>query len=188
MNKVSDPVNQTLGEFRAYLETLTFIQIDPRLLSEFSMSDLIQNTLLEAWRDLERIEALDADGRKRWLRRMLVHNLIEQIERCKAKKRDFRLKQSLEAAAEESSCRLRIWMEEEDTPPIERLARQEKALRVLEALSQLPERERKALILQQYHGWTLDQIAERLECTTNAVAGLQARGRARLREPLGDLG
>ena len=118
---------------------------------------------------------------------MLVHNLIEEIERCKAKKRDFRLKQSLEAAAEESSCRLQIWLEAEDTPPIELLARQEKALRVLEALSRLPAREREALILQQYHGWTLDQIAGHLECTTNAVAGLQARGRARLREPLGDL-
>ena len=58
----ADPVNQALEEFRAYLETLTFIRIDPRLHSEFSMSDIIQNTLLEAWRDLERIEALDADA------------------------------------------------------------------------------------------------------------------------------
>jgi RNA polymerase sigma-70 factor (ECF subfamily) len=188
MNKASDPVNQALGEFRAYLETLTFVQIDPRLLSEFSMSDIIQNTLLEAWRDLERIEALDADGRKRWLRKMLVHNLIEQIERCKAKKRDFRLKQSLEAAADESSYRLRGWLVAEDSSPGERLARQEETLRLLEALSKLDSRQREALILQQYHHWTLAQIAEHLGCTTGAVAGLHARGLKELRHYLPDLG
>jgi DNA-directed RNA polymerase specialized sigma24 family protein len=40
--------------------------------------------------------------------------------------------------------------------------------------------------LQQYHGWKLAQIAEHLQCTANAVAGMQARGRARLRELLAD--
>jgi RNA polymerase sigma-70 factor (ECF subfamily) len=177
----TEAVNLALGEVRAYLETLTFIQINPRLLSEFSMSDIVQNTLLEAWRDWERIEALGADQRKRWLRKMLIHNLIEQIEHCKAGKRDFRLKQSLEAVAAESSCRLHGWLAAEDTSTSGEAARREEALRVLEALSQLPPREREALILQQYHGWKLAQIGEHMGCTSSAVAGLHARGLARLR-------
>jgi RNA polymerase sigma-70 factor (subfamily 1) len=178
-----DAVNRALGEYRAYLETLTFIQMDPRLRSKISMSDIVQKTLVEAWCAVQRIEALDAPGRKRWLRKMLVNNLLDEIRRW------LRLppEQALEFAANESSFRLQDWLGAEETPPIDRLERQEKKLRVLEALSQLPEREREALILQQYHGWKLDQIAEHLKCTTNAVAGLQARGRARLREPLGDL-
>jgi RNA polymerase sigma-70 factor (ECF subfamily) len=177
-----------MEEFRAYLETLTFIQVDPRLNSVFSMSDIIQNTLLEAWRDWQRIEALDADGRKRWLRKMLVHNLTDEIERCRAGKRDFRRKRSLEAAAEESSCRLRNWLTAEDTPPVERLVRQEEGLRLLEALSKLDPRQREALILQKYHGWKLAQIAEHLGCTTGAVAGLHAHGLKKLRQYLTDLG
>jgi RNA polymerase sigma-70 factor (subfamily 1) len=179
-----DPANQPLEEYRAYLETLASIQIDPRLRSEFSMSDIIQNTLLEAWRDLERIEKLDADARKCWLRRMLVNNLREKIEYCRAKKRDFRRKQSLGAALEESSCRLQNWLAVEDTPPVERLARQEEALRLLEALSKLDARQREALILQKYHGWTLAQIAEHLGCTIGAVAGLHAHGVKALRKHL----
>ena len=71
MPGLPDATNQALVEFRAYLETLTLIQIDPRLRSNFNMSDIVQNTLVEAWRDLERIQALDADARKRWLRRVL---------------------------------------------------------------------------------------------------------------------
>src|SRR6516162_10942995 len=100
-----DAVNQALGEYRAYLETLTCIQIDPRLRSKFGMSDVIQNTLVEALQDLERLQALDAEGRKRWLRRMLVNNLLEEIAHWKTQKCDVLREQSLGAAASESSCR-----------------------------------------------------------------------------------
>jgi RNA polymerase sigma-70 factor (ECF subfamily) len=183
----ADAVNAVLEEFRAYLETLTFIQIDPRLRSKFGLSDVVQETLLEAYRDLERIRALDPDSRKRWLRRMLVNNLLETVERWRAGRRDARLEQSLEAAAQESSCRLRNWLVAEDTSPSERAAGEEEALRLLEALAQLDVRQREALIQQKYHGRTLAEIAEHLGCTVGAVAGLQARGLERLRRILPDM-
>jgi RNA polymerase sigma-70 factor (ECF subfamily) len=183
----SDAVNQALEEYRAYLETLTFIQIDPRLRGKFGMSDIVQQTLLEAWQELERLQALDDAGRKRWLRRMLVNNLLDEIEKWRAQARDPRREQSLEAAADESSCRLQSWLAAEDTSPSERLAEQEEALRLLEALSQLDARQREALILQKYHGQTLAQIAEQLGCTTGAVAGLHARGLQELRRLLPDM-
>ncbi len=175
MNGSGDPVNQALEEFRAYLETLTFIQIDPRLRGKFGLSDVIQNTLWEAYRDLSRIQGLDDAGRKRWLRRMLVNNLLEEIDRWRAERRDAYRERSLEAAADESSCRLRDWIIAEDSSPGERAERQEQRLRVLEALTKLDPRQREALILQQYHGWTLAQIAAHLGCTAGAVAGLHAR-------------
>jgi len=84
MSPQPDPVNRTLEQFRAYLECLTFITIDPRLRRRFGFSDLIQKTLVEAWHTLGRIEALEPEAQKRWLRRMLVHNLLEQIDKEKA--------------------------------------------------------------------------------------------------------
>src|SRR6516165_7790716 len=100
----TDTVNQDLEELRAYLETLTFIQIDPRLRSKFSLSEVVQNTLVKAWRDLERIRALDTEGRKCWLRQMLVNNLRDKAREVTAACRDGRLDRSLEEAAAESSC------------------------------------------------------------------------------------
>ena len=182
----SDECNRLMEEFRAYLETLSFIQVDPRLQSEFSLSDIVQNTLLEAWRDLKRIEPLDADGRKRWLRKMLVNNLKEEIAPVQAQKRNVRRKQSLDAALEESSCRLHSWLAAEDAPPLEQVVRQEEGLRLLEALAKLNPRRREALVLQKYHGWTLTQIAEHLGCTVGAVAGLHAHGLKNLRKYLLD--
>jgi RNA polymerase sigma-70 factor (ECF subfamily) len=179
-----DRAGQALEDCRAYLETLTFIQIDPRLRSKFGLSDIIQNTLLDVFRELERIQEFDADARKRWLRRMLVNNLLQEIEKWRAARRDYRLEQPLQQAADESSCRLRSWLAVEDSSPGERLVRQEGALRLLDALSKLDPRQREALILQRYHGWTLAQIAERLDCTIGAVAGLHARGVKALRKLL----
>jgi RNA polymerase sigma-70 factor (subfamily 1) len=179
-------VNTALEEFRAYLETLTFIQIDPRMRSKFGLSDVVQDTLVEAWLDLERILALDTAGRKRWLRRMLMNNLLDRIDGFLTEGRDVRREQSLEAAAAASSCWLQKWLAVEDSSPSERLVKQEEALQLLEALSKLDVRQREALILQKYHGWTLAQIAEHLGCTIGAVAGLHAHGLKKLRKYLTD--
>jgi RNA polymerase sigma-70 factor (subfamily 1) len=182
----SDRTNHSLGQFRAYLETLTYIQIDPRLRSRFGLSDIIQKTLIEAWLTLERIEAMGSEDQKCWLRRMLINNLKDMIDHFFAQCRDARREQSLEEAANGSKCRLIGWLAAEESTPSGKLIKQEERLRVLEALAQLPERQREALILQQYHGWKLAQIAEHLGCTTNAVAGLHARGLAKLRTLLAD--
>jgi RNA polymerase sigma-70 factor, ECF subfamily len=132
--------NGPLERFRAYLETLKSIQLDPRLRSRFGLSDVIQITLLKASRALERITALDEEGQKRWLRRMLLNTLRDEIARHRAARRDVALEQSLEAAVEASSFRVNEWLAVEDTSPSERLIEQEEGLRLLEALAQLPER------------------------------------------------
>jgi RNA polymerase sigma-70 factor, ECF subfamily len=184
-----DTCNELMLEFRAYLETLTFIQVDPRLWSKFSMSDIIQDTLMEAWRDLEKLELLDTESCKRRLRTMLVNNLLDEIHRWRTVKRDVGREQvSLDEAAAESYFRLRDWLTVKDSSPSEPLDRQEQGLRLLEALSKLDPRQREALVLQKYHGWTLAQIAEYLGCTIGAVAGLHARAIKKLRKCLTELG
>src|SRR6516225_8727361 len=112
-----DAVDRTLGEFRAYLETLTIIQVDPRLRSRFGFSDVVQITLVEAWQDFEHIQGLDDAGRKRWLRRMLVNNLLQEIEKHRAGRRDVGRERPVETAADESSSRLQGWLAGEDKSP-----------------------------------------------------------------------
>jgi RNA polymerase sigma-70 factor (subfamily 1) len=154
------------------------------LRTRFGFSDVVQNTLVEAWQDFERIQGLDEATRKRWLRRMLVNNLLEEIEKHRAGRRDVGLEQPVKAAAAESSGRLQGWLAAEDKSPSENLMAQERSLQLLEALSKLDRRQREALILQKYHRWTLAQIAEHLGCTAGAVAGLHVRGLENLRQLL----
>jgi RNA polymerase sigma-70 factor (ECF subfamily) len=178
----SEAVNTALEEYRAYLETLTFIQIDPRLQAQVRQSDIVQDTLVEAWLELNSLQALDDVARRRRLRRMLINNLLDKVREVTAAYHDPRLERSLE----ESAYRLKSQLIAEDRSPIELVEEEEeKELlreRLLKALAQLPERERQALILQKYHDCTLAEIAEHLGCTAGAVAGLQKRGLERLRQ------
>ena len=194
MSAQPESVNQTLGRFQTFLECLTAIQIspqlrrDPRLQSHFGWSDVINETLLEAALDLERIRALAPPDQERWLRTMLANNLVDRIRKVLSRGNTPNVGVSLEQEIEASSSRLRCWVPADESTPSEKLIRQERALRLAEALAQLPELQREALILHTWHGWKLAQIAEHLSCTVGVVAGLQARGRATLRTLLpGDL-
>ena len=182
-----DAANSMLEQYRAFLDCLTSIQIDPRLRSKFGMSDIIQNTLLEAYQSLERIEAMDPEGRKRWLRRMLISNLRDEIDKYLTGGRNVALEEPLRSAAEKASGRLSDWLATEDTAVGEKLIKQDRALRLVEALAQLDPRQREALILQRWHGWKLAEIAEHMRCTLGVVAGLHARGLAKLRELLPEM-
>jgi RNA polymerase sigma-70 factor (ECF subfamily) len=53
------------------------------------------------------------------------------------------------------------------------------------ALQQLPDQQRAAVLLD-YRGWSRTEIAAALECTTVTVRGHLHRGRAKLRELLGE--
>jgi RNA polymerase sigma-70 factor (subfamily 1) len=179
-----ESTDHVLERYRAYLDCLTYIQVDPRLWRRFGWSDVVNHTLLEAYRDLAKLQALDESDCHRRLRRMLLNNLLERIEHERAEMRDFRREASLDEALTGSSCNLQKWLAADTAGPEGRTDAAERGALLADALSQLPQREREALILQKYHGWSLAQIAEHLGCTAGAVAGLHARGLKRLRELL----
>ena len=179
-----ESTDHVLERYRAYLECLTYIQVDPRLWRRFGWSDVVNQTLLEAYRDLAKLQALHEVDRNRCLRRMLMNNLLERIEHERAEMRDYRREASLKEALTGSSCSLRKWLAADTVGPEGRADSVERGAMLADALTKLPQREREALILQKYHVWSLAQIAEHLGCTTGAVAGLHARGLKRLRELL----
>lgn len=180
-------VGTTLARYSAYLEALAAVQVSPRLRAKFGASDVIQETLMEALRDHDRLKAMGEAERRRYLRKMLLNNLRDRIDHFTAQGRDVGRERPLAEEAQASSARVGQWLAREERAPLERLEAQERADRLLEALAQLPERERQAVVLQRFHGWRLQEIADELGCTVGAVGGLQARGLKRLRELLPDL-
>lgn len=170
-----------------YLETLSLIQIDPRVRARVGFSDVVQETMLEAYKDLDRIAGMSEPDRRRWLARMLVNNLKDQVDHHRAGCRDVGRDRPVDGELDASSGRLEGWLAADSAPPDDRAADNERAGRVLEAIAQLPDREREALVLQRYHGWKLREIAAHLGCTTGTVAGLHARALAGLRKLLPDL-
>ena len=66
--------------------------------------------------------------------------------------------------------------------------RQERALLLAEAMSNLPAQQREALILRHFDGLSLIRIAEELKTTAAAVTGLLHRGLRNLRSALKVMG
>jgi RNA polymerase sigma-70 factor (ECF subfamily) len=175
------------ARYRSYLCFLARLQLDPRLLGKLDPSDIVQQTLLEAYTDREQFRGTTDAQWLAWLRQLLAHNLSDALKAFRQAKRDVGREQGLDAALQASSVRLEAWLADGNQPGAEEEAvRHERALRLADALEKLPEAQRQALVLQHWHGWSLAQIAEQMERSLAAVAGLLKRGLQNLREQLHD--
>jgi RNA polymerase sigma-70 factor (ECF subfamily) len=186
---MSHPVNPEdwqLERFRDYLRLLARVQLGPRLQAKLDPSDLVQQTLLEAFQNRDQCRGTSDGERAAWLRRILARNLADALRAFGQEKRDLNRERSLEDALQSSSVRLEAWLASDQASPSEEAQRQERALRLAHALAGLPEAQREALVLQYWHGWTLAQIGEHLDRTRTAVAGLLKRGLKKLRQDLQD--
>ncbi len=150
-------------------------------------SDVVQQTLLEAHRDLLQLRGRTVGEQAAWLRQILARNLANLVRDLRREKRDVAREQRLQAALDESASRLEVWLAAEQSSPSQQVERQERAVRLAEALATLPENQREAIVLRHWHGCSLAEIAERLGCTTAAVTGLLHRGFRKLRQQLHDL-
>lgn len=168
-----------LFRFREYLGLLARMEVAPRLRTAIDLSGVVQETLLDAHRAAprERTEAQTAA----WLRAILLRNLTDEIRRRGALKRDAARERSIdgpggraiEPAADQSS-------------PSRRAIRDEELLRLADALTSLPEAQRRAVEMHHLEGRPLVEIAEALGASRPAVAGLLHRGLKALRARLAD--
>ena len=146
----------------------------------FDPEDFAQKTLIAAHADIEPVRAMNELQRKAWLRKTLLNLMKNALRDATRDKRDV----GRDEVIENSSLRLEAVLAAEHTPTSEKAQRNEMALRLDEALQELPDRQRQAVVLKHYHGWTLAQIREHLGETQQAVVGLLHRGLLKLRERL----
>ena len=160
------------------------MNVDPRLNAKVDLSGIVQQTLLEAHQELGRWKSLPSDEQMAFLRRILAHNIQDEVRKLKAGKRDVQREQSLERAFENSSHRLMNWVAADASSPSLKLNKAECALQLAAALDRLPEAQREALVLQHWEGKSLADIATHMQRTPAAVAGLLKRGLRQLRDEL----
>ncbi len=187
MKSESDSPEPDLNRFRHYLLLLARVRLDPRVKAKLDASDVVQQTLLEAHQALGQFRGRTMAEQAAWLRQILARNLANAVRDLGRAKRNVARERSLEAALDESASRLEAWLAAEQSSPSQRAQRQERAVRLAEALAMLPESQREAVVLRHWHGWSLAEIGRELNCSTAAVTGLLHRGLKNLREELQEL-
>jgi RNA polymerase sigma-70 factor, ECF subfamily len=178
--------DELLARARDYLRVLARVGLDPRLRAKVDESDVVQQSLLEAHRDWDQFRGTTDAERFAWLRQILARNLSNLLRDYTRAKRDVTREWRPDPAAEASSVRLERWLAADQTTPGTAAVREEEAARLALALAALPDNQREAIVLRNWHGLSVAEIAEHLGTTPDAVTGLLYRGlkalRTRLRE------
>jgi RNA polymerase sigma-70 factor (ECF subfamily) len=143
-----------LERFRDYLRLLAEMHLDRRLQAKLDASDVVQQTLLEAHRDVEKFRGRSEAELAAWLRQALVNNLANAARDFARAKRDVRRDRN------EQLCLL------------------------ADALAQLSADQREVVVLRYLHAWPVADIGSHLGRSVPAVAGLLRRALVHLRGKL----
>lgn len=179
------PGGADLDRYRNYLRLLARVRLGPRAGGRMDPSDLVQQTLLEAYQKREQFRGATDGERAAWLRTILARNVADAMRAQGRLKRDVTRERSLERELAASSVRLGNWLAADGPSPSEYAQKHEQAIKLADALARLPVDQREALVLHYWQGCSLAEVGAHLDRTTAAVAGLLKRGLKGLREQLG---
>jgi RNA polymerase sigma-70 factor, ECF subfamily len=170
-----------LDQYRDYLLLLARQVLDPWLQGKLDASDIVQKTLLEAYQGIANFRGQSKNELAARLRTILTRNVTDAARKFG---REVGHERSLEAALEESSLRLEQWLATDQSSPSQQAMRQELLLCLAQALAQLPPDQRTAVEMKHLQGRSVNEIAERVGRTEEAVGGLLRRGLRKLRQLL----
>jgi len=140
-------------------------------------ADGTQEVFLKAFRGIRHFR--QGSSLKTWLYRIAIR---EALNHKRWFKRHNQKNVSIDTEPEEG--RNAIEIEDLGATPFEQLAAREIQVAVHEALQQIPEVFRGAVILRDLEGLSYEEIAEVLECSAGTVKSRILRGRRALREML----
>jgi RNA polymerase sigma-70 factor, ECF subfamily len=176
-----------LMRFEPWLRLVAKLEIDNRLQGKFSQSDVVQQTLIEAWRNWDRFTADDDPERQRmgWLRRILANQLASLERRfVGAQKRDVNREVSIDQSLAQTSWRLEGMLADNISSPSAQFAKRENALRLAHVLDRLPDDYREVIALRHLEELSHGEIAERLGRSEGAVRMLWVRALAQLKREI----
>lgn len=185
---MSEPADRdaTLARCRPWLHVLASLEIDSRFQGKFSASDIVQQAMLEAWRDWDQFQGHEHGQRMAWLRQILAHRLAHAArDFAGTRKRDVRREVSLEDSLAQSSQRLGAMLAAPGPSPSGEAARHEEQLQLAEALDRLPADYRQVIVLRNLQDLPHEEVARRMGRTPGAVRMLWMRALAELKRQIG---
>jgi len=157
--------------------------------SPFDAEDAVQDTLVRAWRSIDRFEGRAA--LRSWLYRIATNVCFDMLAAGKKRARPMDLGPAREPIAENlATLPETTWLEPvpdalvagEGDPAETAVARETIRLAFVAALQQLPARQRASLILCEVLHWRASEVAELLETSVASVNSALQRARATLAE------
>jgi RNA polymerase sigma-70 factor (ECF subfamily) len=178
-------VEQSLEQYRSELTGYCYRMLG----SSFEAEDAVQDTMVRAWRSIDRFEGRAA--LRSWLYRIATNVCLDMLNgrQRRARPMDLGPAGSAEADFRAGVLPEAAWLEPmpdtrvlpEDGDPAE-LAASRETLRLafVNALQHLPPRQRAVLILREVLRWQATEVAELLDTSVASVNSALQRARAQL--------
>jgi len=179
---IGDEVGKLLEGCRQYLELIAEAEVGSDLRAKMGVSDLVQETFLEAQKDIGRFRGASRDELLAWLRKILLHRLSRLYGQYRGtEKRDL----AREWQPRQTSLNyLEQLFDSEQTSPSGHAVRSEKIELVRRAISQLPAASRKVVLLRYRDRLKFSEIATKLGRSPDAVRMLWYRAIDQLADQL----
>jgi RNA polymerase sigma-70 factor (ECF subfamily) len=178
-----EALRKAVEAFRPDLLRMAASELGPDLRPKGDASDIVQQTYLEAHRDLGTFSGRTEAEMRAWLRQILRNNVKHFARRYRdSEKRRIDRERPLEPppASPERAADLSA-----DTPsPSGRAIARERSLAVQAALAQLSDRSQKSVLWRARDERTFQEIGRNLGCSAVAARKLWLRSVARLRREL----
>lgn len=177
-------LGELLGLYRGYLTGLAVSKLDPRLRARCNPSDIVQDTLLEAFRDFPQFRGQAEREFLAWIRQILANNLSRAVQtHLLTNKRDVRRERQMCLSPSGSKLeRQENWFAGDDASPSSIAQKKEQLNTVLERIAELPGHYREVLVLRHIEDYSFEEIASRLSKSSGAVRMIWLRALEALRE------
>jgi RNA polymerase sigma-70 factor (ECF subfamily) len=180
-------LDQLLEHYRNYLMILARTHIGRNLQAKADQSDLVQDTLLEARRDFAQFRGSTEEEFAAWLRKMMAHNGAKFVRQYKGvQARDVRREQRFEDELDRST-QMMAGLAARGSSPSQGAIRAEAAVQLANAVAQLPDHYRDAIVLHHLQGRPIKDVALAMNRTEDSIKKLLARALIRLQSELRSL-
>jgi RNA polymerase sigma-70 factor (ECF subfamily) len=169
-----DAFTQLFMKYRSRLAVLVHYKLGPNLRRDADVDDVLQETLLRAYRDIARFEYQASGSFMSWLARIADHVIVDM---ARAQNRQKRAGEHVRFRSESNPA----GPEPADYNTPSRIFTENESLgRFVKSLSRLPEDYRRVILLAKVEGLTTSEVAQRLEKSTEATSLLLHRAIKRL--------
>lgn len=176
----------SIGPLRPWLKMLAERQLPDALRGKVDPSDIVQQTLVDAWRGREGFRGDSHGERLAWLRVILTRVIIRNDrDLLRTAKRGQGKEQTLQAAIDRDSVCMEQLAVGEEPSPASQADHAEQTLLLADALQKLPDEYRQVLTLRHMEGLSHAEIAERMNRSPAATRMLWVRALEALKKTYG---
>ncbi len=160
------------------------VSVAYRLLSNMDDAlEVAQNALVKAYQAMDQLENPERFGP--WLMRIVTNQSLN-FRRSRSKQRHLSLSSQLESDDEQNESGLQHVIESKESSPIEALSAGELDGKIQQAMDELPENLRTALLLFSVEQLPQKEIADIMDCSVQTVKWNIFEARKRLKKLLQD--